>query len=73
MAFGATLKTKLDRAGYSLLSEFLTPDGRMAVRIQVRETNETCAMFLTDAVELTRGITTAAAIRHRNRNTLFPQ
>jgi hypothetical protein len=71
MTFGATLKTKLDCGGYSLLSEFLTPDGRMAVRLQLRATNETCEMFLTDAVELTRGVTTAEAIRHRNRNMLF--
>ena len=73
MAFGATLKTKLDCGGYSLLSEFLTPDGRMAVRLHVRATNETCEMFLTDAVELTRGVTTAEAIRHRNRNMQFQQ
>lgn len=71
MTFGTSLRLRLDKGGYSLVSEFLTSEGRMAVRLQDHGSKETFSMFLTDAVELTRGVTTEAAIRFRNRAVVF--
>jgi hypothetical protein len=71
MTFGRTLTVMLQRIGYSLLSEFVTADGRAAVRLRDLSTSATVSMYHTDAVQLARGEATVAAILHRNRS-VFP-
>ena len=67
MSFGHTLTDMLQRIGYALLSEFVTADGRTAVRLRDLRTSVTVSMYHTDAVQLARGEATLAEIVHRNR------
>lgn len=67
MTFGRTLHVMLRGIGYSLVSEFLTTDGRMAVRLRDLSSSSLVAMYHGDAIQLARGEATLAAIVHRNR------
>jgi hypothetical protein len=71
MTFGSSFKSMLQRGGYSLISEFCTTHRRMAVRLRVDASDEIIVMYHSDAVELARGATTAAAIARRNRSVIF--
>jgi hypothetical protein len=72
MTFGGALELMLRRTGYSLVSEFVTPDRRMAVRVREMKTSKVIAMYHSDAIELARGSVTVAAIVHRNRAVFAP-
>jgi hypothetical protein len=67
MTFGRALEVMLRRTGHALVSEFVTTDRRMAVRLRELRTSKVIAMYHSDAIELARGGTTVAAIVHRNR------
>ena len=67
MSFGHTLHVMLERIGYALVSEFVTADGRLAVRIRELITSTVTAMYHADAIQLAKGQATLAAIVHRNR------
>jgi hypothetical protein len=73
MTFGSSFRAMLQRSGYSLVSEFLTTHGRAAVRVRIHASEEIVSMFHSDAVELARGATTAAAVVRRNRSVVFGQ
>jgi hypothetical protein len=72
MTFGSALELMLRRVGYSLVSEFVTPNRRMAVRVRELRTSKVLAMYHSDAIELARGGATVAAIVHRNRSVFGP-
>jgi len=67
MTFGGALELMLRRNGYSLLSEFVTPDRRMAVRLRELASSSVLVMYHSDAIELVRGGATLNAISWRNR------
>jgi hypothetical protein len=67
MTFGGALELMLRRNGYSLLSEFVTPDRRMAVRLRELASSSVLVMYHSDAIELVRGGATVDAISWRNR------
>jgi len=71
MTFGSSMNTVLQRSGYSLVSEFVTSHGRLAVRVQVKSSKEILEMYHSDVLELARGATTAGAIVFRNRAVTF--
>jgi len=71
VTFGKSLELMLRRAGYALVSEFVTEDRRLAVRMRVLRTSAVVAMYHSDAIELARGGATIDAIVHRNRS-VFP-
>jgi hypothetical protein len=68
MTFGGALDSMLRRAGYSIVSEFVTPDRRSAVRLRALTSPAVIVMFHSDAVELARGAVTVSAIARRNRS-----
>lgn len=72
MTFGGALELMLRRHGYSLLSEFVTPDRRPAVRLRELASSATLVMYHSDAIELVRGGTTVDAISWRNRAVFAP-
>ena len=72
MNFGQSLELMLRRTGYSLVSEFVTPDRRMAVRLRELRSSTVVAMYHTDAIALASGGATVAAITHRNRSVFGP-
>jgi hypothetical protein len=67
MTFGRALQSMLRRNGYALVSEFVTGDRRLAVRLRSLRSSNVVAMYHSDAIELARGGATIAAIVHRNR------
>lgn len=71
MTFGNALELMLRRIGYSLVSEFITTERRLAVRLRELGTSTIVVMYRSDAIELARGGATVGAIVHRNRLT-FP-
>jgi hypothetical protein len=71
VTFGNALEVMLRRSGYTLVSEFVTAEGRLAVRMRELRTSAVVAMYHSDAIELARGGATVAAIVHRNRS-VFP-
>ena len=68
MTVGGTLHLMLERIGYSLVTEFVTADHRVAVRLRDLRSSTVVAMYHTDAIQLARGEATLAAIVHRNRS-----
>jgi hypothetical protein len=72
VTFGKALELMLRRSGYVLVSEFVTEDRRLAVRMRVLSTSTVVAMYHSDAIELARGGATVEAILHRNRS-VFPR
>ena len=72
MTFGGTLHLMLEGIGYSLVTEFLTADGRMAVRLRDLRSSTVVAMYHTDAIQLANGEATLEAIVHRNRSVFGP-
>jgi hypothetical protein len=68
MTFGGSLESMLQRVGYSLVSEFITPDRRLAVRLRETTSAAVIVMYHRDALELARGIATVSAIMRRNRS-----
>ena len=72
MTFGGAFELMLRRHGYSLLSEFVTPDRRTAVRLRALASSATLVMYHSDAIELVRGGTTVDAICWRNRAVFAP-
>lgn len=72
MSFGGGLELLLRQHGYALLSEFVTPDRKTAVRLRELASSAILVMYHRDAIELVRGGTTVDAIVWRNRAVFTP-
>jgi hypothetical protein len=72
VTFGKAFELMLRRSGYALVSEFVTDDRRLAVRMRELRTSAVVAMYHSDAIELARGGATVDAIVHRNRSVFPP-
>jgi hypothetical protein len=67
MQFGLSLQAMLRRSGYLLVSEFVTAERRLAVRLRQISSQTVIVMYHSDAIELANGIATLEAIVFRNR------
>jgi hypothetical protein len=72
MTFGGAFESRLRKTGYMLLSEFVTPDRRPAVRLRELASSAVVVMYHSDALELVRGSATVEAIVRRNRFVFGP-